>query len=532
MILPRANQLLFGRVLNSGMPTMLLAAGAALLCVTVSLALINITSRLLTARVQSRLDIAVQSATMMRVMALPPAFFKQFAAGDLSSRTQAMNSLCTSMANAVLTTGLSSVFSLAYIGQIFAFAPALVAPALVIVFATVLFMLITTLVQMRETKKALKADAAADGLVFSLISGVAKLKVTGAERRAFFKWARAYSEVAKTRFDAPLLLKANGAIGLIISSVGMIWLYYAAIAAGVSAADYMAFNAAYSMLSGAFISLLGIVTTVAQVKPQLDMVRPILDTAPEAAEDKRILTGISGGIELSHVSFKYAEDAPPVIDDLSLKVRPGQYIGIVGRTGCGKSTLIRLLLGFERAQKGAVYYDGHDMGDIDLRYLRHNLGVVTQDGKLFAGDIFSNITIGAPHLNMDAAWEAAELAGIADDIREMPMGMHTVISEGAGGISGGQKQRLMIARAIAARPKVLLFDEATSALDNITQKKVAASLASLKCTRIVVAHRLSTIIDCDRILVMDNGRIVEDGTYGQLVEQDGIFAGLVARQLS
>ena len=192
--------------------------------------------------------------------------------------------------------------------------------------------------------------------------------------------------------------------------------------------------------------------------------------------------------------------------------------------------MVRLLLGFEKPQKGAVYYNGRDMQTLDPKSLRHNIGTVMQNGKLLQGSLFDNISISAPQLTLDEAWEAAELAGIADDIREMPMGMQTMISEGSGGISGGQKQRLMIARAVAPKPKILILDEATSALDNITQKKIADSLDTLKCTRIVIAHRLSTIRHCDRIIVLDGGKIIEDGTYEQLIQQSSFFAELVERQ--
>ena len=262
----------------------------------------------------------------------------------------------------------------------------------------------------------------------------------------------------------------------------------------------------------------------------MEVSKPILEAVPEVSEDKEIVTKISGSIEISHVTFRYEDGASNVLDDVSVKIRPGQYVAVVGKTGCGKSTLLRILLGFETVQKGAVYYDGKDISKIDLKSLRKNIGVVTQDGKLFQGDIFSNIVISAPWLSMEDAWEAAEVAGIADGIRDMPMGMSTMISEGSGGISGGQKQRLMIARAVAPKPKVLMFDEATSALDNITQKKISAALDKLNCTRIVIAHRLSTIRQCDRIIVLDGGKIVEDGTYEELLENKGFFAELVERQ--
>ena len=223
-------------------------------------------------------------------------------------------------------------------------------------------------------------------------------------------------------------------------------------------------------------------------------------------------------------------DGPYILDDLSLKLRPGEYVAVVGKTGCGKSTLVRLLLGFEKPEKGAIYYDSKDINSLDLPSLRRKIGTVMQDAGLFQGDIYSNIVITAPQLTLDDAWSAAETAGIADDIRDMPMGMHTLISEGQGGISGGQRQRIMIARAIAPKPKLLIFDEATSALDNKTQKQVSEALDGMGCTRLVIAHRLSTIRHCDRILVLDGGRIIEDGTYEALIEKGGFFAELVERQ--
>jgi ABC-type bacteriocin/lantibiotic exporter with double-glycine peptidase domain len=239
---------------------------------------------------------------------------------------------------------------------------------------------------------------------------------------------------------------------------------------------------------------------------------------------------LAGTIELSHVTFGYDPDSKPLFEDFNLVIPARQYVAIVGKSGCGKSTLVRLLLGFEKPEKGAVYYDGKDLQTLDLKSLRRNIGTVMQDGKLFSGNIYSNITISAPWLSMDDAWEAAELSGIAEDIRRMPMQMHTVISEGSGGISGGQRQRLLIARAVAPKPRILMFDEATSALDNITQKQVSDALERLRCTRIVIAHRLSTIRQCDRILVLDHGRIIEDGTYEQLIEKGGFFSELVSRQ--
>jgi ABC-type bacteriocin/lantibiotic exporter with double-glycine peptidase domain len=241
-----------------------------------------------------------------------------------------------------------------------------------------------------------------------------------------------------------------------------------------------------------------------------------------------VITSLLGAIETQNLSFRYDENGKNILDGINIKIRPGQYVAIAGKTGCGKSTLV---LGFETPDRGAIYYDGKDISKLDLPSMRRKIGAVLQSGKLFTGDIFSNIVISSPNLTMDDAWEAARIASIDKDIEDMPMGMHTVITEGSGGVSGGQKQRLMIARAVAHKPKILIFDESTSALDNITQKHVADSLAGLKCTRVLIAHRLSTIKDCDRIYVMDGGKITEEGTFDELYEKKGYFHELVSRQM-
>ena len=530
LLSPKLTNLLLSDVLGSGSFRLLVSIAVFMVCVSVSSLLIGGVRALLMARINTKTDLSVQAAAMMRVLSLPADFFKEYASGDLSARASQISTLCSMMIQAVLSTGLTSVFSLVYITQIFTYAPALVVPAVLIILVTVAVSAITTLAQMKVGKKQMELGAQESGLSYALISGVQKIKLAGAEKRAFAKWGNLYAKEAALTYDPPAFLKLNGVITTAITLIGNLVMYYFAVQSGVSVADYFAFNTAYGMVSGAFTSLASIALTVANIKPVLDMVRPILQAQPEIAEGKKVIERLSGGIELNNVTFRYREDMPAVVDNLSLKIRPGQYVALVGATGCGKSTLLRLMLGFEQPQKGAVYYDGRDLAGIDLKSLRRRIGVVMQNGKLFSGDIFSNITISAPWLTLDDAWEAAELAGIADDIRRMPMGMHTVISEGAGGVSGGQRQRLMIARAIAPRPRILMFDEATSALDNLTQKKVSESLDQLKCTRIVIAHRLSTIRQCDRILYLEGGRILEDGTYDELIEKGGKFAELVARQ--
>ena len=530
MLSPVISKLLFAQVLPSGSVRLLMAMAVFSVCVSVSMLLVSAVRDMLLARIGTKLSISVDAASMMRIMSLPADFFRSYSAGELANRVSQIGVLCRMLVSTVLSTGFTSLFSLIYISQIFAYAPALVAPALVVILATVVLSLLSSLIQMKVSARQMELSGRESGMTYALISGIQKIKLAGAEKRAFARWGDLYAESARLAYDPPVFLKLNSVISLAISLTGTIVMYYMAVRSGVSVADYYAFSTAYGMVSGAFMSLAGIALSAAQIRPILAMVKPFFDEVPEISDGKQVLTRLSGGIELSHVSFRYSDDMPLVIDDLSLKIRPGQYVAIVGKTGCGKSTLLRLLLGFEKPQKGAVYYDGRDLEKIDLRSLRRRIGVVTQNGKLFQGDIYSNIVISAPWLTQQDAWEAAELAGIAEDIRKMPMGMNTVISEGSGGISGGQKQRLMIARAVAPKPRVLMFDEATSALDNVTQKKVSDALEQLKCTRIVIAHRLSTIRQCDRIIVLDNGKIAEDGTYDELIAADGAFAELVARQ--
>ena len=530
MISPYITKTLFSDVVESKSISVLTGIAIFMICYSITQLLFALYQGFVTERIGIKQNIIVQAAIMSRMMSLPARFFKGYNSGELSQRSQYVQNLCSLLFNTIGITSISSIFSLAYITQIFSFSRELVVPSLIITAVTIASSMIITVVQTKVSKKLMMNSANESGVCYSTITGIQKIKLAGAEKRMFSRWARIFAKSTELTNNPPKVVKFSPVINMAISSLGNILIYYIAIKSEVSVANYYAFTTSYGMVSSAFMSLAGLASSIANIKPSLDMAKPIMEAIPEVTKNKEIVTNINGGIELNNISFKYEENDPLVIDDLSLKINPGEYVAIVGSTGCGKSTLLRLLLGFENPTKGSIYYDNKDMAKLDLESLRRKIGVVMQDGKLFTGDIYSNIVISAPQLTLDEAWEAAKIASIDEDIKNMPMGMNTLICEGQGGVSGGQKQRLMIARAVAPKPKILMFDEATSALDNITQKKVSEAIDKLQCTRVVIAHRLSTIRHCNRIIVMNKGKIEEEGTYEELVNNNGFFSELIKRQ--
>ena len=530
MLMTNITRALTGFVLESKDVPLLMGTAVFMISTIFASVLIKTAQQIMMTRISTKASVSMDAAIMMRIINMPPRFFRQYSSGELSTRYGAIGQFCDLLLGNVFSTGISALLSLLYITQIFFYAPSLAKTSLLIIAAGMIMSLMSGLIQMRISRELMEKSSKESGLSFALITGIQKIRLAGAEKRAFAKWGHEYADVAALSYNPPMLTRVGTAISIGINLIGTIFLFFLAVENKVTPSEYIAFNSAYGAVSASFGALTGAALSIAGIGPVLDVARPILETEPEASESRSPVSHLSGNIELSEVYFRYDQNMPWVINGVNLKINAGDYIAIVGTTGCGKSTLVRLLLGFEKPDKGAIYYDGKDIANLDLHSLRRNIGTVTQDGTLFQGDIFSNIAISAPQMKLEDAWEAAELAGIADDIRAMPMGMQTQISEGSGGISGGQKQRLMIARAVAGKPKILILDEATSALDNRTQQQVAEALDRLGCTRIVIAHRLSTIKNCNRILVLNQGKIQEEGTYDELIAQNGFFAELIKRQ--
>ena len=530
MMTPYISGIIFSRLIPSG-KTDIVFTTAILLLITVLAAYIMSVVRTGTLeRIKNRMENVVQNALMSKLMHLPPRFFQMKSAGGLATIITYLDRLPMVIADVLLGPCITAVFSFAYVIQIGVLAPSLALPAFVTLIVQALIIIFSIKQKLRLTREELNANMEVKGITYSAISGIQRIKLSGSEKRIVSRWAKAYKNRAKAAYKVYFPSTMQNELVVAAALAGTLWVYFSGASRGIELSQFVVFLSAFSIATNNITSLSECAQHLPFLKPSLKLIEPILSEAPETSAGKTVVGRLSGAIEMSHVTFRYSEKSPVVLNDLNLKIKPREYIAIVGRSGCGKSTLMRLLMGFEKPESGMVMYDQKDLAELDPASLRRNIGVVLQNGKLFAGSIFSNITISAPWLTLKEAWEAAEMAGMADDIRNMPMGMHTLISEGSGGISGGQKQRLMIARAIAPKPKILMFDEATSALDNITQKKVSDTLDTLNCTRVVIAHRLSTIRNCDRILVMDKGKIAEDGSYDELIAKNGLFAELVERQ--
>ena len=531
MFTPMANKLIFDTVIPTGDANDLLPITGLLIGATIGTLLLTFTRNLYIIRIQHIVELHVQNAVMARTFLLSPTFFSKNSSGELTAKLENVSRLASLVNEVIVGALLSAVLSILYLVQVYIYGGKLLWPAMGIIAVQVLVLVLSYRNTVREQQNYTASAAKLSGLEYNLFAGIQKIKLTGSENRALARWLDNYSETARILYNPHFKKHIYTALTAVLGLAGTMLIFWSALSGGVSTSDYIAFSAAFGMITASIAQLNSVVPNLAQIKPLMESVKPILEAVPEMEAKAPQVEDLFGGIEVSGVSFRYEDDGPLILDNLSLKIEPGEYVGIAGKSGCGKSTLMRLLLGFEQPLSGGIYYDNYDLSKVDKASLRRKIGCCLQSGSLFTGDIFHNITITAPWATQEDAWEALRMACLEDDVRRMPMGLHTMVSEGGGGFSGGQKQRILIARALISKPDIIFFDEATSALDNISQKAVSDNLDQLMCTRVVIAHRLSTIRHCDRIIVLDKGRIAEEGTFEELMALKGIFYEMSIRQM-
>ncbi|MDX2213493.1 MAG: NHLP bacteriocin export ABC transporter permease/ATPase subunit [Oculatellaceae cyanobacterium bins.114] len=539
MLVPQATALLIDQAIPMADMSLLIQIGLTLLATALGSASFQLAQAIASMRIETLSDASLQAAVWDRLLKLKTTFFRQYAIGDLNSRVSGISAIRRKLSGTVLQSIFSGSFALLNLGLLFYYSPPLATLALIVAIVIILFTAASGAMLVHQNRSLTELEGNLFGIVVQLVNGVSKLRIAGVEERAFAYWGKQYIQQLRLMLSTQHLEDVVDVFTTVtpaLTAVMVFWLASRLIApsqgvTGLSVGTFLAFNVAFGIFITGVTSLSLTFTEVLGVVPLWQRSQPILTAEPEITLDKADPGRLSGSIQVDHVTFRYKEDGALILDDVTIQAQPGEFIALVGPSGSGKSTILRLLLGFEAPISGTVYYDGQDLAGLDVAAVRRQLGVVLQNGRINAGSIFENIASGAL-ITLDEAWEAAENSGFANDVRAMPMQMHTIISEGGSNLSGGQRQRLVIARALALQPRVLLLDEATSALDNRTQAVVSQSLDRLKVTRVVIAHRLSTIRNADRIYVLEAGRVVQQGRFEELVHQPGLFAQLISRQIA
>lgn len=514
---------------------LLIAIGIALAAIVKGM--FDLTRDIAVLRVQLATDVSLQAALWDRLLSLPATFFRKFTAGELATRAQGIGTIQTLLAGTTATSLIAFVFSIFQLGLLFYRSTTLAWYALLILSLTLLVLLVISYARYRLILRVQDVYQTITGMILQFLSAISKLRATASENVAFRLWADKFAQQRNAEFRSTRLQNASLILNLVAPTIASMVFYWAINDMNiekqtVQVGDLLSFTAAFTLFWASMQAFVTAFETLLMCIPLFTNASPILDAYPEVDEAKPDPGAITGRIDFNSITFRYDPEGPKIVNDVSFSVQPGEFVALVGSSGSGKSTILRLLLGFEQPEAGSIYVDGMDIRDVNIRSIRQQMGVVIQNGKMLSGDIGKNIIGASTSLTDDDAWEAARAAGLDGDIREMPMGMHTVISEGGGALSGGQRQRLLIARALAGKPRVVLMDEATSALDNRTQQIVTDSLGRMNVTRIVIAHRLSTVAQADRIIVLHAGSIVEQGSYAELMALDGIFASMAKRQIA
>jgi NHLM bacteriocin system ABC transporter ATP-binding protein len=522
-----------GTIIPQGRSGLLIQVGLGLTLAAVVATVFSVVQSYAVAAVTQRATRAMQSALWDRLLSMPADFFRAFSSGDLTVRVLAVDQLQGLISVQVLSALLAALFGLVNFVLMFIYAPTLALVALVILLLGVLAIYLGIRSISGNAELSLQASRRANGWLVQMLRGISKIRIAGAESRMESEYLQLAERQAVASARETLTVGRISAWFIFILSAGpaffilMVGLQWTEGSVPISTAAYLAFASAYGLAFAAITGLSSLISPLATARPVFSLLDPILQHIPESAGTGQDPGRLQGHIELRDVVFRYTSDGPAVLTGLNLDIRAGEMVALVGPSGAGKSTITRLLLGFDFPESGQILLDGRDLQDLDLPSVRQQMGVVVQEGTITRGSILRNI-LGAGHNDESVAWSAAEKAALADDIRAMPMQMQTIIDPA--NISGGQAQRILLARALVREPRILILDEATSALDNAAQFHITEAMAALEATRVVVAHRLSTIRQADRIVVLVAGQACEVGDYDELMSADGIFASLVKRQ--
>ncbi len=536
MATPALTSSVLGMLVPAGSSSAIIAVGIALVTIAISTGLLAMVQYFATSELTQLGQLRVESALWDRTLSLPLKFFRGYSSGDMVTRLIVVDQLKSLLSSQTVTAVLGAVFSIVNFVLLIIYSWQLAIVAFFVVALTGAVIVRLTIDIRNLTTEQLAAQRGSTAWVVQLVTGISKVRVAGAEDRFTALTMDIEAEMINAQAKQTVVMGRLQAFLGAIAGLAPMWFFiviaqftWGPSGATISSSTYIAFSTAFGTVLGAMVGLVSAAPAIAMINPAFDLIRPILESTQTQSVDAQPLGRVRGRIELRDVDFQYQPSTPAVLRNLSMVINPGELTAIIGPSGSGKTSILRMITGIESPDSGQVLIDGHDLRNIDGDDYRRRIGTVIQGGQLTPGSILDNIACGA-QITEDDAWEAAESAAIADDIRSMPMHMQTRVNVQT--ISGGQAQRILIARALARKPKILLFDEATSALDNESQAAVMDAMTKLQVTRVVVAHRLSTVMGADRILVVADGQLVEQGTYDDLLNSGGLFAELAKRQLA